>query len=85
MDLRHSSRDGCVGPACPSLFERAVGYYPATRRDPAQIGTKFATGGSLPTLDDKVKAIVVGVVLGMKLIHSRGSYSSRSEAGEHPA
>jgi serine/threonine protein kinase len=56
---------------------RIVGYCLATRTLPAQIGTEFAVGGSLrealPTLKDTGKAIViVGVVLGMKFIHSRG-------------
>jgi hypothetical protein len=56
---------------------RIVGYCLATQWFPAQIGTEFAAGGSLrealPTLDDTGKAIVVvGVVLGMKFIHSRG-------------
>jgi serine/threonine protein kinase len=42
---------------------RIVGYCLATRRFPAQIGTKFAAGGSLraalPKLDNTGKAIVV--------------------------
>jgi serine/threonine protein kinase len=57
---------------------RIVGYCLATRRFPAQLGTEFAAGASLrdalPRLDDTVKAIVVvGVVLGMKFIDSRGA------------
>jgi hypothetical protein len=56
---------------------RIVEYCLATRVFPAQIGTEFATGGSLQEalmrLDDTAKAIaVVGVVLGMKFTHSRG-------------
>jgi serine/threonine protein kinase len=50
-----------------------VGYCPAPRELPTQIGTEFAAGGSLgdvlPRLDDTEKAIVI--VLGMRLIHSR--------------
>jgi serine/threonine protein kinase len=56
---------------------RIVGYCLATQRFPAQIATEFAAGGSLrealPTLDGTGKAIViVGIVIGMKFIHSRG-------------
>jgi serine/threonine protein kinase len=56
---------------------RIVGYCLATPRFPAQIGMEFATGRSLRDallrLDDSGKAIiVVGMVLGMKFIHSRG-------------
>jgi serine/threonine protein kinase len=69
--------DALVLPAHPCVV-RTVGYCLATPLFPAQIGTEFATGGSLrdalPRLDDTGKAtIVVGIVLGMKFIHSRGA------------
>ena len=56
---------------------RIVGFCLATRRSPAQIGTEFAAGGSLrealSKLDDTGKAIaIVGIVVGMKFMHSRG-------------
>jgi serine/threonine protein kinase len=56
---------------------RIVGYCPATQTSLAQIGTEFASGGSLREavrrLDDTGKAIVVvGIVVGMRYIHSRG-------------
>jgi serine/threonine protein kinase len=56
---------------------RIVGYCLETQKFPSQIGTEFAVGGSLqealPTLNGTGKAIViVGIVIGMKFIHSRG-------------
>jgi serine/threonine protein kinase len=56
---------------------RTVGYYLATEKSPPHIATEFAEGGSLrealPTLNDTEKAVVVvGIVLGMKFMHSRG-------------
>jgi serine/threonine-protein kinase len=56
---------------------RLVWYCLATERFPVQIATDFAVGRSLRepllTLNDTGKAIViVGVVIGMEFIHSRG-------------
>jgi serine/threonine protein kinase len=56
---------------------RIIGYSLATQHSPAQIGTEFVSGGSLRdvlgSLDDTQKAIVaIGIVIGMKFIHSRG-------------
>jgi serine/threonine protein kinase len=56
-----------------------VGYFLATTKSRAQIGTKYAVKGSLRealekrSLDDTGLAIVAcGIVIGMKFIHSRG-------------
>jgi serine/threonine-protein kinase len=56
---------------------RVFGYCLASWTSPAQIRTEFAAGGSppeaLPRLDDTGKTIVVvGLAVGMKIIHSRG-------------
>jgi hypothetical protein len=51
-----------------------VGCRLATGTSPAQVRTEFADGGSLPRLDNTWKAIViVGVVVGMNFIRSRGA------------
>jgi serine/threonine-protein kinase len=60
-----------------SCVLRIVGYCFTTPKCPARIGTKFAAGESLPEapprLGDTEKAIVIiGIVLGMKFIHSCG-------------
>jgi serine/threonine protein kinase len=60
----------------PSVL-RIVRHCLAARECAAQIGTGFAAGGSppeaLPRLVKPGKAVVVvGLVLGMKFIHSRG-------------
>jgi serine/threonine protein kinase len=56
---------------------RIFGCRLATRTSQAQIRTEFAAGGSLrealQRLDDTGKAIVVmGLVIGMRFVHSRG-------------
>jgi serine/threonine protein kinase len=72
--------DGLICLSHPCIIV-IVEYSLATKRSPAQIGTRYAANGSLrkaldisaPFLDDAGKAVVAcGIIVGMRFIHSQG-------------